>query len=165
MNNSTVEVTPKRWLKLFMCFFAFVCIALGTGVCYLMLTNPADLAKLQNGHFDILFMIISSAFSIILGFFIGPYFYRKKITLDQEKVAENGVISRELFYDEIEKITISMGQLIISGPGWFQTISIGDLNNNFDRAVEMLASKVEDFEGIEFKGSEKHIKNYFGAEV
>lgn len=165
MDDSTVEVTPKRWFKFFMYVSAFICIVLGTAVCYLMLTSPADLAKLQNGHFVTLFVFISSAFLIILGFFIGPYFYRKKITLDQEKVAESGLISRELFYHEIEKITISMGQLIISGPEWFQTISTGDLNNNFDRAVEMLASKIEDFEEIEFKGSEKNIKNYFSAEV
>lgn len=165
MDDNTVEVTPKRWFKFFMYFSAFVCIALGTAVCYSMLTSPADLAKLQDGNFEIFFVFISSTFLIILGLFTGPYFYRKKITLDQEKVAESGFISRELFYDEIEKITISMGQLKISGPGWFQTIATGDLNNNFDRAVEMLASKVKDFEGIEFKGSEKNIKNYFGAEV
>lgn len=165
MDNNIVEVTPKRWFKIFMYFSAFVCIALGTAVCYSMLTSPADLAKLQNGYFETLCVFISSAFLIILGFFIGPYFYRKKITLDHEKVAESGFISRELFYDEIEKITISMGQLKISGPGWLQTISTGDLNNNFGRAVEMLASKIEDFEGIEFKGSEKNINSYFGAEV
>lgn len=161
MDRDIIEIRYKRWLRIACYILCPILLVMSIYMfqAFVFGTESNELPALFN-----IFMSLVSGLSI-LGCLLGiPVMNRLKIIIDSTGITREGLFTKKIAYDEISRIKVGKGALEIKGGGLFDAIIMGDLYQEFDDAVKVLASNVADSSDITFKGKEKYIKQYFGRE-
>lgn len=72
-----------------------------------------------------------------------------------------GLFDKTIAYENISEIRVEKSFVLIKTDNWFRKVSIGNLNTNYEAALDYLASRVETIGEIEFSGKEECIEHYF----
>jgi hypothetical protein len=153
-----VEVKYKKWVRI----GTYVLTPFFLALCIYMLTSFL-LGMQEHGlpFFLDLFFIAVSSIGVLACIFNIPHVYKMRVIVDSEGIAKQGLLSREIAYDDIEKIKVGNGMVKVVGGGMFDTITIGDLFTHFEKVVKLLSKNIENHSDITVKGKDKYTKEYF----
>ncbi len=148
MEQINVEVLPKQSVKTFCYLGTPICIVLGIMIIL-------DSGALNSN----IFLPVLGALTILVGILWFPYMQKFKIQFKPDGVKQDGLLSKEIPYDDIERLIVRKGFIEIRS-GFFKRISIGDLYTNFEEASEILAAKLQESDNINLSGKQKYIDEY-----
>jgi hypothetical protein len=115
---------------------------------------------LDSGAFNsTIFLPILGSITILVGILWFPYMQQFKIKFDSNGVKQDGLLSKKIPYENINRMIVRKGFIEIRS-SFFKRISIGDLYTNFEDASKILAGKIREFENINLSGNEKYIDEY-----
>lgn len=161
MKNHQVVVKSKQWFR----YFMYGCGILGSGMgafnAYQMWSSPSTMSKMENGDFAFILIFCASILMAILMPIVIPQFYKLKLVFHKDGIKQHALSTKNIRYEEIEKIKIMNGHIEVRGTSFFDRITFGNLYTNFDTAVAFLANHTAERNDISFKGSEKYIDEYF----
>lgn len=148
MKKNNVEVLPKKSVRTFCYLGTPICIILGIMIIL-------DSGALNSN----IFLPALGAITILVGILWFPYMQKFKIQFEPDGVKQDGLLSKKISYDNIEKLIVRKGFIEIRS-GFFKRISIGDLYTNFEDASEILAAKIQERDNINLSGKQKYIDEY-----
>ncbi len=89
-----------------------------------------------------------------------PTYHRFNIVFNREGIFQNGIISKKLTFNDIQKIVVRSAGVEIYGDNYFNNITIGDLYINYEEAAEFLAEMVKGRKDIYITGSRAFVKEF-----
>lgn len=154
MGNTNVEVLPKKSVRAFRYLGAFIFFIVGVFIIWN--GQSFGLKSLR------ILTLLAGSLTMFLSLLWIPHTYKFKINMDSNRIRQTGLLSKEIPYQDIEKLIVRKGFIEICGNNVFNRISIGDLYNNFNTATEILASNIGDGNQVAISGQRKYINEYFG---
>lgn len=153
MSNKSIIMRPKKWFRI----SNYIASVVGTVLfCYILyqvlFTQPED------PSFVLFLLAAVSIIGLISVLITIPNIHRFKIELHSDGITKQGVITREIKFDDIDKIVVRKGGIEVHGHSFLSTISFGDLHENFEEAADFLSDQITPDNQIEIKGKSENVK-------
>ncbi|HBQ58633.1 MAG TPA: hypothetical protein DD671_03150 [Balneolaceae bacterium] len=159
MSNTSILLRPKKWFRISN-YIASVCgLFLFAYIINQVLFNEnADPTFIQ-------YLLIGvSVIGIVAALFTIFTQHRHQIVVSDDRISKHGFMNREIEYSEIDKVVIRNGGVEVHGEGFLETISFGDLHQNYKKARDFLSEKLSDEFHIEVKGRDKFVEQFLASD-
>jgi len=155
MSEKDVEVLPKKSVKAFRFLGSFIFFVVG----FFIISNGSsfDLQSLR------ILTSVVGGLTMLSSLLWIPHTLKFRINFGPDCIKQTGLLTKEIPYQNIEKLIVRKGFVEICGNSLFNRISIGDLYSNFSSATDILASKIKEGDKITLAGQKKYIDKYFNA--
>ncbi len=153
MSDKSIIMRPKKWFRISNYIASVVGAILFCYILYqVFFSQPEDPAF-------VLFILAAVSIVGLLSVLITiPNIHRFKIELHSDGIIKQGIMTREIKFEEIDKLVIRKGGIEVHGHSFLSTISFGDLHENFEKASDFLADRIASDNQIEIKGNDKSVK-------
>lgn len=155
MDEIDLEVLPKKSVQAFRYLGTPIFFVVGL---FILFDNNVFESPALN---TLLFIV--GALTILMSLLWIPHTYKFRINFGPESIKQSGLVSKEISYQDIQKLVVRKGFVEICGKNLFKRISIGDLYMNFNPAIKVLQAKAEEEDQIVFTGQKKYIEEYFNS--
>lgn len=158
-NDQSIIVKPKKWFRISN-YIASVC-----GLFLFVYIINQALFQQSGDLFFLLFLLIGvSAVGIVASLFIIFTQHRHQIIISEDRIAKHGFIHKEILFDEMQKVVVRNGGIEIHGEGLFETISFGDLHQNYHQARNFLSRKLSQDFKVDIQGKDEFVEQFLGSD-
>ena len=155
MMKKEVIVRPKKWLLLAL----YTIGPLSIFVCTYVLIQLFVVGTNEPFVFKVILSAVCTLAIVVIALQL-PTYHRFNIVFNRNGIFQNGIISKKLSYDDIEKVIVRSAGIEIYGDSYFNNITIGDLYINYEEAADYLSEMVKDRKDIFITGNREFVKDF-----
>ena len=152
-----VILTPKKWLLLALYTLGPISIF----VCTYVLIQLFVVGTNEPFVFKVILSAVCTLAILVIALQL-PTYHRFNIVFDQKGIFQNGLISKKLHYDEIEKVVVRSAGIEIYGDSYFNNITIGDLYYNYEEAADFFSEQLSHRSDIRITGNRVFVQSFTG---
>ncbi|MBO6587054.1 MAG: hypothetical protein JJ953_13175 [Gracilimonas sp.] len=157
MTKKEVIVRPKKWLLLSL----YTLGPLSMFICGYVLVQLFVVGTNEPFAFKVILSAVCTLAIVVIAIQL-PTYHRFNIVFSRDGIFQNGIISKKLTYDDIEKVVVRSAGVEIYGDNYFNNITIGDLYINYEEAADFLANMVKDRKDVYITGNRTYIQEFAG---
>lgn len=150
-----VIVRPKKWLLLSL----YTVGPLSIFICTYVLIQLFVVGTNEPFAFKVILSAVCTLAIVVIALQL-PTYHRFNIVFSRDGIFQNGIISKKLAYNEIEKVIVRSAGVEIYGDNYFNNITIGDLYINYEEAADFLAEMVKDRRDIYITGNRTFVQSF-----
>lgn len=155
--NKEVILTPKKWLLLALYTLGPISIF----VCTYVLIQLFVVGSNEPFAFKVILSAVCTLAILVIALQL-PTYHRFNIVFDHTGIFQNGLISKKLLYDEIEKVVVRSAGIEIYGDNYFNNITIGDLYYNYEEAFDFFSEQIRERNDIKITGNRSFVQDFTG---
>lgn len=157
MTKKEVIIRPKKWLLLSL----YTLGPLSMFICGYVLVQLFVVGTNEPFAFKVILSAVCTLAIVVIAIQL-PTYHRFNIVFSRDGIFQNGIISKKLTYDDIEKVVVRSAGVEIYGDNYFNNITIGDLYINYEEAAEFLANMVKDRKDVYITGNRTYVQEFAG---